>query len=30
MKSYGLSNVHLEPWIIPVGWERDTATARIL
>jgi carboxypeptidase Q len=30
MKSYGLSNVHLEPWTIPVGWERGTATARIL
>jgi carboxypeptidase Q len=30
MKSYGLSNVHLEPWTIPVGWERGTASARII
>jgi hypothetical protein len=30
MKSYGLSNVHLEPWTIPAGWERGTATARLL
>src|SRR5262245_11210428 len=30
MKQYGLSNVHLEPWTIPVGWERGTATARLL
>jgi hypothetical protein len=30
MKSYGLSNVHLEGWSIPVGWERGTATARII
>ena len=30
MKSYGLSNVHLEPWTIPVGWERGTCTARLL
>jgi hypothetical protein len=30
MYSYGLSNVHLEPWTIPVGWERGTASARIL
>jgi hypothetical protein len=30
MKSYGLSNVHLEPWEIPVGWERGPATARII
>jgi hypothetical protein len=30
MKSYGLTNVHLEPWEIPMGWERGTATARIL
>src|SRR5262245_42838395 len=21
MKSYGLENVHLEPWTIPIGWE---------
>ena len=30
MRSYGLSNVHLEPWTIPVGWERGTAYARIV
>jgi hypothetical protein len=30
MRSYGLSNVHLEPWTIPVGWERGTAYARII
>jgi hypothetical protein len=30
MKSYGLSKVHLEPWTIPVGWERGTASARIV
>jgi hypothetical protein len=30
MKSYGLSNVHLEAWSIPMGWERGTATARIV
>ena len=30
MKSYGLSNVHLEPWTIPVGWERGIAYARIV
>jgi hypothetical protein len=30
MKSYGLSNVHLEPWTIPVGWERGSASARII
>jgi carboxypeptidase Q len=30
MKSYGLSNVHLEPWEIPVGWERGTATMKLL
>ena len=30
MKSYGLSNAHLEAWSIPVGWERGTATARII
>lgn len=30
MKEYGLSNVHLEPWTIPVGWERGPATARLL
>jgi carboxypeptidase Q len=30
MESYGLSNVHLEPWEIPIGWERGTAYARII
>src|SRR5260370_14743821 len=30
MKAYGLENVHLEPWEIPVGWERGTATAPML
>jgi hypothetical protein len=30
MRSYGLSNVHLEPWTIPVGWQRGTATARLV
>ena len=26
MKAYGLENVRLEPWEIPVGWERGKAT----
>src|SRR5687768_9187800 len=30
MKSYGLTNVALEGWTIPVGWERGTATGRIV
>jgi hypothetical protein len=30
MKAYGLSNVHQEAWELPVGWERGTASARIL
>jgi carboxypeptidase Q len=30
MENYGLSNVHLEPWEIPAGWERGTAYARII
>lgn len=30
MKAYGLSNVHLEGWTIPVGWERGTASMRII
>src|SRR6516164_5065086 len=30
MRSYGLSNVHREPWEIPAGWERGTAYARII
>src|SRR5258707_4928856 len=29
MRAYGLSDVHLEPWTIPIGWERGTAFARI-
>ena len=30
MKKYGLSNVHLEPWEIPIGWERGTATMKLI
>jgi carboxypeptidase Q len=30
MIGYGLENVHLEGWQIPVGWERGTATARLV
>lgn len=30
MRSYGLSNVHLEGWTIPVGWERGPASMRII
>jgi len=30
MKAYGLTNVQLEPWEIPAGWERGAATARII
>ncbi len=30
MRSYGLSNVHQEAWTIPVGWERGTASARVV
>ena len=30
MKKYGLSNVRLEPWEIPVGWERGTATMKLV
>lgn len=30
MKSYGLENVRLEPWEIPVGWERGPATMKLL
>jgi carboxypeptidase Q len=30
MKEYGLSNVHLEPWTIPEGWERGKAVARVV
>src|SRR5713101_1824587 len=28
MKAYGLSNVHLESWSLPEGWERGTAQGR--
>jgi len=30
MKAYGLENVKLEPYEIPVGWERGTATAKFV
>ncbi len=30
MRSYGLENVRLEPWEIPVGWERGPASLRIV
>lgn len=30
MKEYGLQNVRLEPWEIPVGWERGTAKMTML
>ncbi len=30
MKSYGLSNVHLEAYSIPMGWERGTVSARLI
>jgi carboxypeptidase Q len=30
MRSYDLSNVHLEGWTIPVGWERGPASLRIV
>lgn len=30
MKQYGLQNVKLEPWEIPVGWERGTATVKLI
>jgi hypothetical protein len=30
MKDYGLVNVHLEPWEVPEGWERGSATARLV
>src|SRR5437588_4215297 len=30
MRSYGLENVHLEPYEIPVGWERGPATCRLI
>ena len=30
MKSYGLENVRLEPWEVPVGWERGTARLKVV
>ncbi len=30
MKKYGLQNVHLEPWELPIGWERGTAYMKII
>lgn len=30
MKDAGLTNVRLEPWEIPVGWERGTATMKLI
>ncbi|MBX9585442.1 MAG: M20/M25/M40 family metallo-hydrolase [Gemmataceae bacterium] len=30
MREYGLENVHLEPWEIPVGWERGTASLKVV
>ena len=30
MKEYGLENVRLEPWEIPVGWERGHATMKLI
>ncbi|HVL16251.1 MAG TPA: M20/M25/M40 family metallo-hydrolase [Gemmata sp.] len=30
MKDYGLENVRLEPWEIPMGWERGRATMRLV
>ncbi len=30
MREYGLENVHLEKWTIPLGWERGSCEARIL
>src|SRR5262249_26963677 len=30
MREYGLSNVHLEPWSMPEGWQRGSAFARIV
>lgn len=30
MREYGLVNVHLEPWTIPVGWERGNVSARMV
>jgi carboxypeptidase Q len=30
MKAYGLVNVHLEPWEVPVGWERGRAYMKVI
>ncbi|MCI0702721.1 MAG: M20/M25/M40 family metallo-hydrolase [Planctomycetia bacterium] len=30
MKAYGLENVRMEPWEIPVGWQRGKATMKLL
>jgi hypothetical protein len=30
MRDYGLTNVHLEGWTIPLGWERGPATVRLV
>lgn len=30
MKSYGLTNVELEPWEVPIGWERGSASAKLI
>jgi carboxypeptidase Q len=30
MKSYGLENVRLEPWEVPIGWQRGKAAMKIL
>jgi carboxypeptidase Q len=30
MKAYGLENVRLEPWEIPMGWERGKATMKVV
>ena len=30
MKEYGLENVRLEPWEIPVGWERGVARMKVV
>ena len=30
MKAYGLENVRLEPWEIPYGWERGTASMKLV
>jgi carboxypeptidase Q len=30
MKAYGLSNIHLESWELPEGWERGIAHGRVI